>query len=721
MVACLLVAACAASASAAPATPARGVSLTRVELLRSEVAPGGSLRYADGVRNRGRRTVRKGAVGFWLSEDGVRSRSDLLLGKRQIRNLRAGGRSQARRWLKVPASVAPGAYRLIGCVVGVRPRVCRVAKATLRVTAAPFPAAGTPVSVLALRDITPPAVGLTSPPDGSTTRDAKPTFSGPAGTAPGDAATVTVRVFRGTAATGAAERELAAPVDAASATWSVTPPAALSDGVYTVQATQSDAEGNTTTTGSHTFAVDATAPETSLDPSGPTGTTSSTAASFAFSSPDGGATFECKLEDPGSTTVSYGSCTSPKAYSSLADGTYTFSVRARDDAGNTDATPASRTFTVDATAPTVTVVHPANGSTTDQPKPAFDGAAGTADGDVATITVKIFQAGATSGAAFRTLSAPVTGGAWSATPPDVLPEGDYIVRAQQSDSAGNTGASTDHAFTVGPGHLLAAGDIASCDPAVDGDQKTADLLATRLGTVAPLGDEVYGGDEGSLASFNDCYDPNWGVEKGRSKPVPGNHEYRNTVSSVQAAGYFSYFGRAAGEPAKGYYSYDVGSWHVVALNSNCTFVSCAAGDAQETWLRSDLAANPSACTLAYFHHPLFTSDGAAGPATPTRPLWQALQDAKADVILNGHAHQYERFAPQTPDGTAAPDTGIREFVVGTGGKSHTAFGTIRPNSDVRDDTTFGVLDLGLHQGSYDWTFVPVAGSTFTDSGTTACH
>jgi hypothetical protein len=261
--------------------------------------------------------------------------------------------------------------------------------------------------------------------------------------------------------------------------------------------------------------------------------------------------------------------------------------------------------------------------------------------------------------------------------------------------------------------LIAAGDIAACDET--GDEQTAPLLGGLEGTVATLGDNVY--PDGTAQQFADCYGPTWGSARARTRPSPGNHEYH----TAGASGYFGYFGAAAGDPAQGYYSYDLGTWHIVALNSNdrCLIVACSAGSPQETWLRADLAAHPAACTLAYFHHPLFASSGAAHSSV--RPLWDALDDGGADVILSGHAHIYERFAPMAPDGSADPN-GIREFVVGTGGKGlHGMTATPAPNSEVRHNETFGVLELRLGVGAYTWTFHPVAGKTFTDEGTQACH
>ncbi len=261
--------------------------------------------------------------------------------------------------------------------------------------------------------------------------------------------------------------------------------------------------------------------------------------------------------------------------------------------------------------------------------------------------------------------------------------------------------------------LVAAGDIATCED--DADEATALLLDQITGTVATLGDHVY--DDGTPREFADCYDPTWGRHKARTRPAPGNHDYETRG----ARGYFGYFGEAAGHPRRGYYSYDLGAWHVVALNSNCDATDdCAAGSDQERWLRADLAAHPAACTLAYWHHPRFSS-GEHGNAEAMEPIWLALYEAEADVVLSGHDHLYERFAPQNPRGEADPDRGIAEFVVGTGGKDLYGFERAQPNSEVRNNDTFGVLKLTLHPSGYDWEFVPVAGGTFHDAGSRRCH
>jgi hypothetical protein len=262
--------------------------------------------------------------------------------------------------------------------------------------------------------------------------------------------------------------------------------------------------------------------------------------------------------------------------------------------------------------------------------------------------------------------------------------------------------------------LVGAGDIAACGST--GDEATADLLDGIPGTVFTTGDNVY--ETGTSREFADCYDPSWGRHRTRTRPSLGNHDY----GSAGAAPYFSYFGASAGQAGQGYYSYDLGEWHIVVLNSNCSEVGgCDTGSPQATWLRADLAASGAACTLAYWHHPLFSSGQTAGMIS-VQALWQTLEDGGADVVLNGHAHVYERFSPQTADGVASP-TGIRQFTVGTGGKSLSYFGTIRANSEVRSAQTFGVLKLTLRATGYLWEFVPVAGWTGgpIDAGSATCH
>ena len=262
--------------------------------------------------------------------------------------------------------------------------------------------------------------------------------------------------------------------------------------------------------------------------------------------------------------------------------------------------------------------------------------------------------------------------------------------------------------------LLAAGDIGDCSSR--GDEATAALLDARPdAVVATLGDNVY--SRGTAKEFADCYGPGWGRHRDRTRPAPGNHDYQTS----HASGYFGYFGAAAGDPTKGYYSYDVGSWHVVVLNSNCGGTSCREGGVQERWLRTDLAASSAQCTLAYWHHPRFSSGSAHGSDDAVAPLFEALYEAGADVVLAGHEHNYERFAPLDPSGEIDTVRGIRSFVVGTGGRSHYRFGRPITGSEVRNGDTFGVLALTLEPGGYRWDFVPQAGRTFTDSGRGTCH
>lgn len=274
--------------------------------------------------------------------------------------------------------------------------------------------------------------------------------------------------------------------------------------------------------------------------------------------------------------------------------------------------------------------------------------------------------------------------------------------------------------------LAAAGDIA-CPPGVTPTptacrQATTGALVegSAPSAVALLGDDQY--DSGTLAEFQGSFNLSWGRFKGLIRPAPGNHEYRTSAS---AAGYFGYFGPAAGDPAKGYYSYDLGAWHIIALNSNCSDSSClnpAAGQVtsgQVAWLNADLAAHPGACTLAYWHHPLFGS-GSAGPSSGVKPLWDALYAHGADVVLNGHDHDYERFLPRDPAGVAKPK-GLREFVVGTGGRSLDAFGPVTdPTSAFRDDSAFGAGFFTLRADGYDWQYRHEDGIV-ADSGTAFCH
>jgi acid phosphatase type 7 len=273
--------------------------------------------------------------------------------------------------------------------------------------------------------------------------------------------------------------------------------------------------------------------------------------------------------------------------------------------------------------------------------------------------------------------------------------------------------------------FVGAGDIASCDRDRTADEATAKLLdnivaaAPSATTVFTTGDNAY--ESGTASEFANCYNLNWGRHKARTRPTVGNHEY---YTLNNASGYFGYFGARAGDPTKGYYSYNLGKWHVVALNSMCEKVGgCDATSPMVRWLKQDLAANPTTCTLAYFHHPLFSSGSLSGGNSKMKPSWEVLYAARAEVVLNGHVHNYERFAPQTPRGVANSAQGIREFVVGTGGYSLNTFKTKVANSEVRNANSSGVLKLTLHPTGYDWKFVAVDGTVdgkTSDSGMGSC-
>jgi acid phosphatase type 7 len=270
-----------------------------------------------------------------------------------------------------------------------------------------------------------------------------------------------------------------------------------------------------------------------------------------------------------------------------------------------------------------------------------------------------------------------------------------------------------------PPVVVSAGDIAVC--AKEGDEATAKLVEGIDGaTVLILGDNAY--PEGSVEDFEECYEPSWGQFKNRTKPVPGNHEYY----TEGARGYFEYFGEAAGDPEEGYYSYDLGAWHIVALNSNCgeAQIRCSPSSTQVRWLEEDLAANADeeGCTLAYMHHPRFSSGEEHGSYETVEPMWEALYEEGAEMVLSGHEHNYERFAPQDPSGKADPEGGIRQFVVGTGGgASDYPILEPLPNSEVQNDQSYGVLKLTLRPKGYEWRYLSAEGGEFSDSGSARCH
>ena len=256
--------------------------------------------------------------------------------------------------------------------------------------------------------------------------------------------------------------------------------------------------------------------------------------------------------------------------------------------------------------------------------------------------------------------------------------------------------------------FVGAGDIANCD-LLDGARATAALLDGIAGTVFTLGDHAY--QQGTDSEFRRCYEPTWGRHKARTRPTPGNHDFRTNGGRP----YFEYFGEAAGSDERGYYSFDLGAWHVISLNSSLP----RSLPAQMKWLREDLSTHPVDCVLAYWHIPVYSS-GPHGPDPTMREIWSILYKAGVDVVLNGHDHIYERFAPQDDKGRLDAEHGIREFIAGTGGGGVYKMGKIARNSEVHDNTGYGVLKLTLSPGRYAWEFVPIPGARFKDEGAASC-
>ena len=263
--------------------------------------------------------------------------------------------------------------------------------------------------------------------------------------------------------------------------------------------------------------------------------------------------------------------------------------------------------------------------------------------------------------------------------------------------------------------VLAAGDIVRC-PEFGDSERTAKLLDKMQGTILALGDLSY--PDGSEQNFRDCYSRTWGRHKERTRPSPGNHEHH----TPGAAGYARYFGPTVGTPGHLYYSFDLGSWHLISLDSECAKIGgCQKGSQEEIWLHDDLAHNSSKCILAFWHVPRFSTGNEHGNAVEMEPFWDDLYAAHADIVLNGHDHDYERFAPQTPKGAPDSKNGIREFVVGTGGAELRGFNPALSTTEVRESKTFGILKLTLGPTKYSWEFVSVAGGHFRDSGKGSCH
>jgi acid phosphatase type 7 len=284
-------------------------------------------------------------------------------------------------------------------------------------------------------------------------------------------------------------------------------------------------------------------------------------------------------------------------------------------------------------------------------------------------------------------------------------------------ACGDSSSPVDPSVNQPDETILVAGNIATCG--TTNDEATAAILDTLQGTVFTLGDNVF--PSGSLAAYTDCYDPSWGRHKARTYATLGNHEYLTGT----AAPSFEYFGKRAGTGGRGYYSLDLGNWHVIVLDINDVTVNESSpfeGSAQDEWLKADLAANRKTCTLAMWHNPRFFSSNTVGWTSNSYvlPLWQRLYDMGVDVVLNGHQHDYERLSPMTPTGELDAAKGSRTFNVGTGGESTESMIAIAQHSEARADA-FGILKLTLGAGTYSWEFVPVVTGQFADAGSGTCH
>ena len=369
-------------------------------------------------------------------------------------------------------------------------------------------------------------------------------------------------------------------------------------------------------------------------------------------------------------------------------------------------------------------------------KPLLRGLAATGASDGTSVTVALYRGTKASGTPMRLVTAARRDGVWAVRV--ALVPGSYAIRARQQRAHGLARGPV-RTFTVSADPVVgAAGDIA-CDPAStsfhagNGSRSgarcqaraTSDLLlGADLAGVLAVGDLQY--ESAQAPAFALSFGPSWGRLGRLIHPALGNHEY---VPPRPTVAYFDYFNGlrhpsgVAGPRPTGWYSFDLGNWHLIALNSNCSYIGGCGKDSPEVrWLEADLAAHPVRCTLAYWHHPRWSS-GSHGDQGQMSRIWKTLVAAKADVVISGHDHDYERFAPQDGDGKRDDSAGIREFVVGTGGKNHDPFTRLPAdaNSEVRDSQAFGVLELALHQSSYDWRFVPVAGGSFSDSGSQSCH
>ena len=442
----------------------------------------------------------------------------------------------------------------------------------------------------------------------------------------------------------------------------------LAEGGHSFQVRARDAAGNESAPASYGWTVDSIAPVVTLTaPANGSATANQTPTlSGAAGALSGDSTTITVKVYSGSTptgtpvrtltTTRTGTSWSVPVSPALAEGTYTARAEQSDAAGNTGQSSAN-TFTVDTTAPAITLTSPANSSSTNEVRPTFSGTAGTAVRDLSTVTVKVFTGGTPTGTPVQTLTTTAQGGgAYSVIASSALQAGTYTARAEQSDSVGNTGLSSANTFTITDPVLIGAGDIASCE-AGDGDVATAAIINQNPNaTVFTLGDHAY--SSGTTTEFNNCYDPTWGQFKSRTRPAVGDHEYE----TPNAAGYYSYFanqlapyGPAATDPTRGYYSYDIGAWHVSVLNTTCYTSSIGCNrNLMEQWFADDLDAHPTNCTLAIWHQPRFSSGNVHGNNAQMQALWQTAYEHGVDLVLSGHEHDYERFAPMDAVGNAGP-------------------------------------------------------------------
>ena len=378
--------------------------------------------------------------------------------------------------------------------------------------------------------------------------------------------------------------------------------------------------------------------------------------------------------------------------------------------------------------PKVKITSPESASRTSDPTPTFAGSASAGALDRAAIEVRLYRGNSTSGTPLRVMATKRgTAGSWSISPRSPLPVGTYTVQALQASVTGDEGRSAPATFRVvrrltSEGAMLAgAGDIADCSDT--GHLLTAELLAqTTDATVQTFGDNAY--PHGSSSDFLGCYDRSWGAVKGRTNPAIGDHEYE----TPSAAGYFGYFaerlarfGPSARDPARAYYSYDLGPWHLVVLNASCWKVRACSVERQLAWLDQDLGRHVSRCTLAVLHSPRWSSGDVHGDNREMQGYWDSLYAAGADVIVGGDDHVYERYAPQDPHGAYDPRRGLRQFTVGTGGGSLYGFEAVDANSEVRFRASYGVLRLALLRRGYEWQFVAAGPTRVIDAGSDGCH